>query len=164
MARRLSIDCLFPERHGIAGLSNAAFRLHVETLCYARLYDISTIPIHVVKWMCKRTKARAKHIDELILAGVWFEEPGGFMLGNHHRPRGDSRPAIPLHVRFCVYERDGGACLVCGTTERLTLDHIIPFSKGGSDTLDNLRTLCMSCNGRRGAGRYSDDELRERGA
>lgn len=61
------------------------------------------------------------------------------------------RRKIPDAIRFSVYERDGYACLHCGTPERLSLDHIHPFSLGGEDTIDNLQTLCRSCNSRKGA-------------
>ena len=37
-------------------------------------------------------------------------------------------------------------CLACGTSERLTLDHVIPLSKGGSHSLSNSQILCHSCN------------------
>ena len=61
------------------------------------------------------------------------------------------RPWIRPSLRAAVYERDGNACLHCGTTERLTLDHIHPWSLGGTDTFDNLQTLCRSCNSKKGA-------------
>jgi len=53
--------------------------------------------------------------------------------------------------RTTVYARDGYRCCICGAAERLSVDHIIPISKGGSDELDNLQTLCWSCNSRKGA-------------
>lgn len=54
-------------------------------------------------------------------------------------------------LRKQVAERDGAFCKVCGGWEGLTLDHIIPMSKGGSDDLDNLQILCAVCNSRKGA-------------
>lgn len=39
-----------------------------------------------------------------------------------------------------------GYCLKCGRTERLSVDHIIPVSKGGTDDLSNLQCLCLYCN------------------
>lgn len=60
------------------------------------------------------------------------------------------RHHIPDSVRRAVYARDGHACLHCGTTERLSLDHIYPYSLGGEDTIENLQTLCRPCNSRKG--------------
>jgi 5-methylcytosine-specific restriction endonuclease McrA len=37
-------------------------------------------------------------------------------------------------------------CELCGSIESLVIDHIIPLVQGGSNELDNLRTLCNSCN------------------
>lgn len=44
----------------------------------------------------------------------------------------------------------GGLCAICKTTEKLTVDHIIPLSKGGSNDLNNLQILCKSCNSKKG--------------
>ncbi len=48
-----------------------------------------------------------------------------------------------------VSARCGGKCMICGTKENLTIDHIIPQSKGGKDSVDNLQILCFSCNSRK---------------
>lgn len=40
----------------------------------------------------------------------------------------------------------GNACQHCGTTSNITIDHIIPVSKGGTNHIDNLQPLCNSCN------------------
>lgn len=40
----------------------------------------------------------------------------------------------------------GGRCLACGKEIALTVDHILPVSKGGSSYLTNLQPLCLSCN------------------
>jgi len=41
-----------------------------------------------------------------------------------------------------IIKAAGGKCVECGTTENLTLDHIIPLSDGGTDDADNLTVLC----------------------
>ena len=42
-------------------------------------------------------------------------------------------------------------CLCCGERRPLTVDHVIPLSRGGSNTVDNLQPLCLSCNDRKGS-------------
>lgn len=56
------------------------------------------------------------------------------------------RGYVKKHVRAAVYARDGHACVNCGSTKALQIDHIEPVSNGGSNEPDNLRTLCRSCN------------------
>jgi 5-methylcytosine-specific restriction endonuclease McrA len=56
--------------------------------------------------------------------------------------------------------RDGAFCQECGATEDLTLGHIIPRSKGGRYSLDNLRLLCGPCN--QAEGDKSPDSATER--
>ena len=53
---------------------------------------------------------------------------------------------IPEDVKELVWRRDGGKCIECGNKERLEFDHIIPFSKGGSNTARNIQLLCERCN------------------
>ncbi len=56
------------------------------------------------------------------------------------------RPAIPEDVRIAVWRRDEGKCSKCGSRDSLEYDHIIPISKGGSNTVRNIELLCEACN------------------
>jgi len=58
----------------------------------------------------------------------------------------DEQRRIPEDVKREVWRRDRGQCSDCGSREKLEFHHIIPFSKGGSDTARNIELLCMSCN------------------
>src|SRR4051794_5442314 len=53
--------------------------------------------------------------------------------------------------RRALFARDGWRCVYCGTTGgRLTLDHVIPRSKGGESVWENVVTSCAPCNLRKG--------------
>lgn len=49
-------------------------------------------------------------------------------------------------TRENVFKRDNYECVYCGSCKNLTIDHVIPQSKGGKDSWDNLVTACRSCN------------------
>ena len=49
-----------------------------------------------------------------------------------------------------ILRRDNHRCQFCGSTTNLTIDHIIPKSKGGEDDWENLTTACIKCNNKKG--------------
>ena len=54
---------------------------------------------------------------------------------------------IPPQVKLEVWKRDKGKCVICGSTDNLHFDHIIPFSKGGSSLVSkNIQLLCARHN------------------
>lgn len=54
--------------------------------------------------------------------------------------------SIPQAVKAAVWQRDNGKCAQCGASDYLEYDHIIPFSKGGATSTNNLQLLCRRCN------------------
>ena len=53
-------------------------------------------------------------------------------------------------TRRAVFARDGWACQYCGSRSNLTVDHVIPRSKGGSSSWENIVASCAPCNRRKG--------------
>lgn len=53
---------------------------------------------------------------------------------------------ISISKRKAVFSRDGNKCAKCGSESDLSIDHVIPKSKGCPDCLPNLQTLCRTCN------------------
>lgn len=52
----------------------------------------------------------------------------------------------PAFTRFNVFLRDGFQCAYCGAPDQLTFDHVIPRSKGGRTTWENIVAACSPCN------------------
>lgn len=52
--------------------------------------------------------------------------------------------------RRAVISRDGEECARCGTSKKLTIDHIIPRCLGGTNEISNLQLLCRACNSAKG--------------
>lgn len=53
-------------------------------------------------------------------------------------------------TRQNIFKRDGNKCVYCSSRTDLTLDHVVPRSRGGSSTWTNLVTACRSCNTKKG--------------
>lgn len=90
-------------------------------------------------------------------------ERGGWQL--HSERATMTRPAVIrlvayVHVpsdahrrkitRRAVFARDGWTCQYCGSKSNLTVDHVIPRSKGGASTWENIVASCAPCNRRKG--------------
>jgi hypothetical protein len=111
-----------------------------------------------------RFQAMRNHIDTAIKLALeqWTDNEYAFvavmnMVGARHAEYQKSHPAPPRakqytkqviskELRWQVWERDNFTCRRCGTRQNLEVDHIHPERKGGKATLDNLQTLCKSCN------------------
>jgi 5-methylcytosine-specific restriction endonuclease McrA len=76
-----------------------------------------------------------------------FDFPSVIRLLEYHRI---SYKQVELS-RKNIFRRDGRRCQYCGTTNgKITIDHIIPKSRGGKESWENLTTACFSCNNVKG--------------
>jgi hypothetical protein len=97
--------------------------------------------------------------------GGWFKACEAFIKSKHGDPEFSKllkeksafrSRTISEKLRLQVYKRDRYGCMICGRCPKshpgviLHIDHVIPFSRGGDNSLENLRTLCDKCNLGRG--------------
>lgn len=71
----------------------------------------------------------------------------------------NKRPAVGLRrlpsqrrrkFRARLMKKFDGKCVYCGTSHNLTIDHVIPTSRGGTNSFDNFVLACDECNKRKG--------------
>lgn len=97
-----------------------------------------------------RGRARHEAVGDWLLGlmdGQDGEElPGITWKVEHDRSRWDIDPAD----RDYIYARDEYLCLACGADDDLTIDHVVPKSRGGAHGRENFQTLCRPCNSGKG--------------
>lgn len=115
----------------------------------------------IIRAKCKVPPKMWPALQPVLMRGWWQAEDGRLyhdtivlrvieMLSE--RNKGSYR-----RFRSVVLERDGARCAYCGIeSSELTLDHIIPRSKGGPDSAENLTPACRSCNSSKGAKGISE--------
>ena len=99
-----------------------------------------------------------EHLDQpLRSSSTSFVWPHVIRLVNYVRvPRTVQRKIS----RRALFARDGWKCVYCGTAGgRLTLDHVVPRSKGGESIWENVVTACAPCNLRKGNRLLKDSGL-----
>lgn len=124
-------------------LSDAAARLWLRAGFWSAATGDRTIDGSLIKsWLSNKRAA-----DELVFAGLWgFADPY-YMVPE---PTPKQRSGWDKSAYIEVYERDGRECRYCYSAEKLTIDHVIPRSKGGDDAPENLVVACNRCNARKG--------------
>jgi 5-methylcytosine-specific restriction endonuclease McrA len=108
-------------------------------------------PIHFTNW--KRAivlifKEKAKKISNRVIRLVNYVKI----------PFTNQKDCIP--TRKMIYKRDDYECQYCGTKKDLTIDHVIPRSKGGKDTWNNLVCACTTCNVKKGNKLLKDTNMK----
>jgi hypothetical protein len=103
------------------------------------------VPEMEVCWKCAKK----------MVNGYWLQHSGETfdqLVSAEPAPRSDvyRKATIGASLRKAVFERDMYRCKHCSTHLDLSIDHIVPESKGGASDIDNLQTLCRPCNSRKG--------------
>jgi len=100
-----------------------------------------------------KEKAELVEAAEAELRSEKFSVPTPLVIRLVYYVRIPYRVSIPL-TRRTVLARDHYTCQYCGKQpprKELTVDHILPRSRGGHTTWDNVVTACQRCNGRKGS-------------
>lgn len=107
-----------------------------------------------LRWRSESEDLWNSAVDEYLAALFHKIEYGEGSTGTVSSETGRTVPkreTIRAAVKRSVWRRDEGKCVECGSNENLEFDHIIPVSKGGSNTERNLQLLCEPCNRNKGA-------------
>ena len=105
-------------------------------------------PLNITTWrraMVMMLKGKAESLEEDSTRQIRQDTMLPTVIRLRHFVRVPFRE-LPLTRRH-VLSRDDHCCQYCGYKgERLSLDHVIPRSRGGGHTWDNITTACLSCN------------------
>lgn len=96
-----------------------------------------------------RSKARTKALQVIRTARYYKKHPE--IKKKHERLYGYRRRGYNAgYVDWDAVESLNKICNMCKSTDDLTLDHIKPLSKGGTNDISNLQVLCRRCNAKKG--------------
>jgi 5-methylcytosine-specific restriction endonuclease McrA len=110
--------------------------------------NVCTVRRAVVLLLKEKAEVIERAEWELHSANTTFARPVVIRLVSYVRiPRDTHRRKI---TRRAVFARDNWTCQYCGARSQLTVDHVVPRSKGGGSTWDNIVASCAPCNRRKG--------------
>lgn len=151
----VKLDDQFPDHPKVLEVGPAAAWLYICGLAYASRYlTDGFIPTAEIKRIHRSISAK-----KLVGVGLWTHVEGGYRVADwlncgllsDQQALESVRSEARRRWRDVVFTRDGLRCVRCGDGTELTIDHVVPLSKGGGNDIDNLQTLCRSCNSRKGA-------------
>jgi 5-methylcytosine-specific restriction endonuclease McrA len=110
--------------------------------------NVCTVRRAVVLLLKSKAEVIEQSDRELHSERMTMSRPAVIRLVSYVRvPRDVHRRKI---TRRAVFARDGWECQYCGSRSTLTVDHVVPRSKGGSSTWENIVASCAPCNRRKG--------------
>lgn len=140
------------ERSTDGATREGAVEAHPALVLNADFRPLSYFPLSLWSW---QDAIKAVFLDRVNIVseyertvrspGFEMRLPSVVSLKNYVSPA-----RYPAFTRFNVFLRDRFACQYCGSPDDLTFDHVIPRSKGGQTTWENVCAACSPCNLRKG--------------
>jgi 5-methylcytosine-specific restriction endonuclease McrA len=123
----------------------------------ALVLDVAYQTIDVVSWQRAVVLSMFDKVDVIsyydgpfaLSASAAYYVPAVIKTREYNKKATHKTPRVSLH-RKNIFIRDGFQCQYCGSSDSLTVDHILPQSRGGGWTWDNLVTCCAKCNNAKG--------------
>jgi 5-methylcytosine-specific restriction endonuclease McrA len=110
--------------------------------------NVCTVRRAVVLLLKEKAEMIERAERELHSESTTIARPAVIRLVTYVRvPRDTHRRKI---TRRAVFARDNWTCQYCGARSQLTVDHVVPRSKGGTSTWENIVASCAPCNRRKG--------------
>ncbi len=110
--------------------------------------NVCTVRRATVLLLKERAELLERGSTELHSGSITMPRPTVIRLTRYvHVPRHGQQRRI---TRRAVFARDDWTCQYCGARSNLTVDHVIPRSKGGGSTWENIVASCAPCNRRKG--------------
>lgn len=142
-----------PSFHSNFVRSPANLKDYPALVLNADFRPLSYFPLSLWPW---QEAVKAAYLDRVVIAATYDEQvhspsvsiaiPSVVVLKDYVKPA-----RSVAFTRFNLFLRDGFACQYCGARGEMTFDHVIPRSKGGRTTWENVVAACGPCNLAKGA-------------
>ena len=113
-----------------------------------RVYEKVRTGIWVFNGFFRLVDAWAEQIEGRAVFKFRLEiDPTATPATDQRKPELEQNRVIPTAVKLEVWKRDRARCVMCGSTDNLHFDHVIPYSLGGSSLVaENIQLLCARHN------------------